>query len=54
MSVDHSNILIGLSIKKYFQEQMQGDANMRLCMQLIKPESKQHYLSSTNPHMNQD
>lgn len=43
-SVDHKNILTGLAIKKYVQHYT-GE-NMRLCMQLIKPESKTHYYSS--------
>jgi len=37
-SCDYQNILIGLSIKKYVK-QLTGE-NKRLCIQLIKPESK--------------
>lgn len=44
---DHKNILTGLAMKKYILDQT-GDINLRLCMQLIKPESKQHYYSSVN------
>lgn len=47
VGVDHKNILIGLAIKKYVYD-MTGNPNMRLCMQLIKPESKLHYNSSLN------
>jgi hypothetical protein len=47
VGMDHKNILIGLAMKKYVYDHRRdkGD-NMRLCMQLIKPESKQHYYSS--------
>ena len=45
--VDHKNILTGLAMKKYVNDET-GD-NLRLCMQLIKPESKQHYTSSNAP-----
>jgi len=47
IGMDHKNILTGLALKKYVLEN--GDKkkfNMRLCMQLIKPESKQHYKAS--------
>lgn len=44
---DHQNILIGLAMKKYVLDQT-GDPNMSLCIQLIKPESKQHFYSSLN------
>lgn len=44
---DHKNILTGLAMKKYMQDRL-GTINLRLCMQLIKPESKQHYYSSVN------
>ncbi|CAD8072511.1 unnamed protein product [Paramecium primaurelia] len=40
-SSDHKNILIGLQIKKYVNHITGG--NIRLCMQLIKPESKLNY-----------
>ncbi|CAD8212795.1 unnamed protein product [Paramecium octaurelia] len=43
-SADHKNILIGLLIKK-FVNHLTG-CNIRLCMQLIKPESKMHYKQS--------
>ena len=42
--VDHKNIMTGLSIKKFAYNQC-GE-NLRLCMQLIKPDSKMHYYSS--------
>lgn len=44
ISVDHNNILIGLAMKKYVYATCQK--NLRICMQLIKPESKQHFYSS--------
>lgn len=44
VTIDHRNILQGLAMKKYVQD-TQGE-NLRLCMQLIKASSKQHYLSS--------
>lgn len=47
VSVDHKNILIGLMMKKYVYEKRKK-ANLPLAMQLIKPESKQHYFSSLN------
>lgn len=46
IGVDHNNILIGLAMKKYVYATCQK--NLRICMQLIKPESKQHYYSSAN------
>ena len=46
-SADHKNILTGLAIKKYVYHQTGGES-IRLCMQLIKPESKTHYYSSLN------
>ena len=45
IGMDHKNILIGLALKKYVFEE-NGHYNMPLCMQLIKPESKQHFYSS--------
>ena len=46
-SWDHKNILIALGIKKYVYENSKDNKNsIRLWMQLIKPESKIHYLSS--------
>jgi len=45
IGMDHKNILIGLALKKYAYDTT-GMNNMRLCMQLIKPESKYHYKSS--------
>lgn len=50
-SADHKNILTGLAIKKYVHHITNGD-NIRLCMQLIKPESKQHYYASLNMKSN--
>ena len=48
---DHKNILTGLAIKKYVQHYTNG-ANIRLIMQLIKPESKTHFYSSLNRKSN--
>ena len=46
-SSDHKNILIALGIKKYVYENSQDiKKNIRLWMQLMKPESKMHFLSS--------
>ena len=45
IGVDHKNILIGLAMKKFIYEET-GKADLPLCMQLIKPESKQHFFSS--------
>ena len=45
LSADHKNILTGLSIKKYVHN-YSGESKLRLCMQLIKPESKKHFYSS--------
>jgi hypothetical protein len=50
---DYRNILIALAIKKYYydsQKDPQDDnqANVRICMQLIKPESKDLYYKSLN------
>ena len=42
--MDHKNILIGLSMKKYVQENC--GRSLKLCMHLIKVESKQHYIQS--------
>ena len=50
-SADHKNILTGLSIKKFVHHATNGE-NIRLCMQLIKPESKLHYYSSLNMKSN--
>jgi len=44
VGMDHKNILIGLAMKKNVSDV--SNKNLRLCMQLIKPESKQHYYSS--------
>ena len=47
IGMDHKNILTGLALKKYVLDVTdKKKVNMRLCMQLIKPESKQHYRSS--------
>ena len=51
--MDHRNILTGLAIKKYYNEQT-GGGNIRLCMQLIKPENKWHYFSSMNNNSGND
>lgn len=45
---DHKNILIGLAMKKFVYDTT--GKHLRLCMQLIKPESKQHYNSSIGEH----
>lgn len=42
---DYRNILIALSIKKFVYDKM-NNSNVRLCMQLIKPESKDLYYKS--------
>ena len=52
IGIDHKNILIGLAMKKYVHDTI--GVNMRLCMQLIKPESKQHYTASLNLPYNND
>ena len=44
VTIDHKNILQGLAMKKYVYD-LNG-YNLRLCMQLIKSDSKQHYISS--------
>lgn len=51
-AIDHKNILAGLYMKKFAQNAPRK-RDMSICMQLIKPESKQHYLSSlNNPNSN--
>jgi len=50
-SADHKNILIGLAIKKHVHHYT-GGANIRLIMQLIKPDSKTHFYSSLNMKSN--
>ena len=45
---DHKNILTGLAMKKYVNDQTGN--NLRLCMQLIKSDSKQHFTASICPH----
>jgi hypothetical protein len=41
IGMDHKNILTGLALKKYVIDATEKKKiNMRLCMQLIKPESK--------------
>ena len=47
LTSDHKNILTGLAMKKYVQDKMKS-IDLSLWMQLIKPESKQHYYSSAN------
>lgn len=53
IGVDHKNILIGLALKKYVYEKT-GATNIPLCMQLIKPESKQHFFSSLSVPSTED
>ncbi len=54
VSMDQRNILTGLAMKKYVEENT-GNINplmrqsFNLCIQLIRPESKNHYLSSLSP-----
>ena len=50
-SADHKNILTGLAIKKYVHHYT-GGSNIRLIMQLIKPDSKNHFYSSLNMKSN--
>ena len=52
LSADHKNILTGLAIKKYVDHMTRGENNLRLCMQLIKPESKTHYYSALSTKSN--
>ena len=42
-SIDHKNILLALSIKKYFLKKQKYDST--LLIQLIKPENKIHYIT---------
>lgn len=49
LGMDLKNILTGLALKKYVLDLSNKKINMRLCMQLIKPESKMHYRSSIMP-----
>lgn len=51
-SADHKNILTGLAIKKYVDVKTKGENNIRLCMQLIKPESRTHYYSALSQKSN--
>ena len=53
VAMDHKNILIGLALKKYVYDTT-GHQNMRLCMQLIKHESKNHYKSSLSMNSSMD
>ena len=48
MNSDHRNILMGLAIKKIVNHITRGENTINLCLQLIKPESKIHYLSALN------
>jgi voltage-gated potassium channel Kch len=54
-SIDHHNILLSLSIKKYF---LYNNKNSQLFIQLIKPENKIHYQSGlqslSKSHFNYD
>ena len=50
---DYRNILIALAIKKFYYDETKDakdeqPANIRICMQLIKPESKDLYYKSLN------
>jgi len=50
---DHRNILTALAIKKYVYDQNKDSKddskhNIKLCLQLIKPESKVLYFKSLN------
>jgi acetyl-CoA C-acetyltransferase/potassium large conductance calcium-activated channel subfamily M alpha protein 1 len=50
---DYRNILIALAIKKFYYDEQKDrkddiPANVRICMQLIKPESKDLYYKSLN------
>ena len=47
---DHKNILTSIAIKKYVK-QNEG-RNLKMCLQLIKPESKKHYFNSINSDEN--
>ena len=47
--MDHKNILTGLALKKYVLDRTNNKISIRLCMQLIKPESKTHYRNSIMP-----
>jgi hypothetical protein len=40
---DHRNILIGLAMKKFVSDNCNG-RQIKLCMHLIKQESRQHYV----------
>lgn len=44
--IDHRNILTGIAIKKYAYSHKVR--NFKFCIQLIKPESKKHFYSSTS------
>jgi hypothetical protein len=47
---DYKNILIALAVKKLVYDELKdtnsGNTNIKLCMQLIKPESKDLYFKS--------
>lgn len=52
--MDQRNILTGLAMKKYVEENSASIPphfrhSFSLCIQLIRPESKNHYLSSLSP-----
>lgn len=40
---DHKNILCGVAVKSFVANNA-NNKNLRICMQLIKPESKTHFL----------
>jgi hypothetical protein len=43
---DHKNILLGIAVKNFVSNNNSGK-HIRICMQLIKPESKSHFLNFT-------
>jgi hypothetical protein len=44
---DHKNILLGIAVKNFVSNNSNGK-HIRICMQLIKPESKSHFLNFTS------
>lgn len=46
VSQDHKNILLGIAVKNFVSNNNSGK-HIRICMQLIKPESKGHFLNFT-------
>jgi len=45
-AADYKIILTAIAIKKFVYYQTEGQYNINLCMQLIKPESKTFYYNS--------